>query len=165
MERKVRGKCCSCFVFRNVPSVCGSEHCWSQSQWKETEEFHQVEKQQLVSVIQRNIFLVSWKEKVWVREVFNVGTRAVFTGDVNCVGCALLSSLISREKFPPPSIAFRFELKPMSSWSLPSSCALRSQPFFFEFSLAPNISLWSDWPVCFLWDWFHATQSKSPLCA
>ena len=109
MERKVRGKCCSCFVFRNVPSVCGSEHCWSQSQWKETEEFHQVEKQQLVSVIQRNIFLVSWKEKVGVREVFIVGTRAVFTGDVNCVGCALLSSLISREKFPPPSIAFRFE--------------------------------------------------------
>ena len=44
-----------------------------------------------------------------MREVFIVGTRAVFTGDVNCVGCALLSSLISREKFPPPSIAFRFE--------------------------------------------------------
>ena len=36
--------------------------------------------------------------------------------------------------------------------------------YYFEFSLAPwNISLCSDWPLWFLWFWFHEIQSKSDI--
>ena len=98
---------------------------------------------------------------LWLRAIFNWVSKVIR----DCIGFALLHSVIGLENLRHPLNQTDAKVKPIATWSLAFSRTWDQLPVFTLSShwLPLKLSFCSDWPLWLLWFWFYDTQSKSVL--